>query len=160
MTTTTQPGTTTYEEVGDRGLVITRVFAAPASAVFAAWTDPAHLPNWLGPAKHAMTVCEIDLRVGGGYRYEWQLAGGGALRMHGTYTEVDAPHRLVSTEIMDDFPGQSVNEMDLVEEEGVTICRCTVTYDTPESRAGALGSGMKGGIDEGYDRLDAIFAAG
>lgn len=159
MSTRTETGTTTYEEVGDRTLVITRVFAAPARFVFEAWTSPEHLPNWLGPARHEMVTCDVDLRVGGGYRYVWKLASGELMGMSGTYTEIDLPRRLVATETFDDFPGESVNEIDLVEQDSITTCRVTVTYSTPEGRAGSLASPMKTGIDEGYARLDRIIHA-
>lgn len=152
-------GSTAYELVGDRELIVTRVFAAPVAAVFDAWTNPAVLPHWLGPAKHEMVTCEIDLRVGGTYRYVWALAGGGTMGMGGTYEEVDAPHRLVATETFDDYPGESVNSMELTEEDGLTRCRTSILYSSAEGRDGAMASGMQGGIDEGYDRLDGVFAA-
>lgn len=150
------PGTTTYETVGDRELVITRVFAAPVQAVFDAWTDPQLVPQWLGPAKHRMTTCVIDLQVGGTYRYVWSLADGGSMGMGGTFDELDAPHRFTSTETYDDFPGESVNTVELIQDGDRTVCRCSALYSSPEGLRGSLDSGMQGGIDEGYARLDTL----
>lgn len=148
-------GTTTYTPDDDRALVITRVFDAPAQRVWDAFTRPEHVPNWMGPAKHAMTTCEIDLRVGGAWRYEYALEGGAALAHGGTYTEVDPPHRLVSTESFDDFPGESINTMTLTESGGLTVCELHCLFPTAEVRDMAAAA-MKRGVDEGYARLDAL----
>lgn len=151
--------TTEFTTPSERDITITRTFDAPRELVFAAWTDPAHLPNWLGPAKHTMTVCEIDLRVGGDYRYVWALAPEGELEMGGTFTEIDAPSRLVSTEWMKGYPGECVNELVLTEADGRTTAVLTSTYPSNEIRDMAMASGMQGGVIEGFERLDALLAA-
>ena len=88
---------TLYTTPTDRELVITRTFDAPRSIVWAAFTDPKHLPNWhTGPDGFTMPVCEIDLRAGGAWRYVWSNRTGREFEVTGTYSEVDPPRRVVA----------------------------------------------------------------
>ena len=88
---------TLYTTPTDRELVITRTFDAPRSIVWAAFTDPKHLPNWhTGPDGFTMPVCEIDLRAGGAWRYVWRNRTGREFEVTGTYSEVDPPRRVVA----------------------------------------------------------------
>src|SRR6266446_2444427 len=103
---------------GDREIVMTRVFDAPRSLVFDAFTKPELVKQWLlGPPGWSMPVCEIDLRVGGTYRYVWRHANGNEMGMGGVYREIVAPERIVTTEKFDEswYPGEAVGTVVLVE---------------------------------------------
>jgi uncharacterized protein YndB with AHSA1/START domain len=151
---TAGPGTLSVEGVGERDIVIIRSFEAPRQLVFDAHTKPELLRRWLGPRAWQLVVCEIDLRVGGAWRYEMHGPGGVVMIMHGTYLEVVAPERLVSTEQFDDnwTGGETTNTMALAEAAGVTTMTTTVRYPSADARAGALASGMAEGMAEGYGR--------
>src|SRR5262249_22153550 len=103
-----QIGSLTVTAVGDREIVMTRSFDAPRRLVFEAITKPELVKRWLtGPPGWTMDVCEIDLRVGGRYRYGWQNVDGRTMAMGGVYREIAAPERVVATEKFDDawYPG-------------------------------------------------------
>src|SRR5256885_8808689 len=95
----------------DREIVMTRVFDAPRELVFDAYTKPELLKRWLGVFRgHTMPVCEVDLRVGGSYRWVWRLADGSDMGVRGVYREVVRPERLVNTEKFDQswYAGESL----------------------------------------------------
>jgi len=143
----------------DREIVSTRVFAAPRRLVFAAFTDPAHVPNWLlGPDGWTMPICEIDLRVGGAWRYVWRNPGDGReFGMQGVYREIDAPAKVVNTEV---FEGsEAVNTLELTEQDGHTLMVHTMVMPSKEARDAALATGMTDGADTSYDRLEGYLAA-
>lgn len=144
----------------DREIVMTRVFDAPRSLVFEALTKPERVRRWLlGPDGWTMTVCEIDLRVGGTYRYEWRHEEDGSeMAMGGTYREVVPPERLVATERFDTswYPGDAVGTLELVEENGQTRLVQTILYDNKEARDAVLRTPMDQGVAAGYDRLQAL----
>src|SRR5437867_2456992 len=138
----------------DREIVMTRVFDAPRRLVFDAWTKPELLKRWLGVrGGWSMTVCEVDLKVGGGYRFVWRGPDGTDMGMRGVYREIARPDRLVSTESFDDpwYEGEAVDTMVLVEHDGKTTVTTTVLYTSREVRDGVLKSGMAGGVAESYD---------
>jgi len=139
--------------------VFTRVVNAPRRVVFDAWTNPKHVPRWmLGPEGWTMPVCEIDLRVGGAWRFVWRKSDGMEMAMTGTYREVMPPERLVSTERWGpDWP-ETVNAVVLTESAGQTTITLTITYPTKEARDAALATGMKEGMDPSYARLDSLLA--
>lgn len=138
---------------------MTRTFDAPRALVFEALTNPDWVRRWLlGPGGWSMPVCEIDLRVGGAYRYEWRHeADGTTMAMGGIYREIVPPERLVTTERFDEswYPGEAVGTVLLVEEGGRTRLTLTVRYDHKEARDAVLRSPMKEGVAAGYDRLEA-----
>jgi uncharacterized protein YndB with AHSA1/START domain len=156
MSSTTRNGDTTFTTPSDREIVITRSFDAPRELVFAAFTQPEHLPNWMGPAAFTMVTCEIDLRVGGAYRWAWSGSDGSVMAMGGTYLEVSPPERIVAVESFDDFPGETRNTIVFSEQDGRTTATVTVLYDSPEARDATLASGMKDGMTEGYERLEEL----
>ncbi|MGH7580750.1 MAG: SRPBCC family protein [Gemmatimonadales bacterium] len=140
----------------DREIVMTRVFDAPRSLVFDAYTRPELLRRWFsGPPGWELVVCEVDLRVGGAYRYVWRGADGTEMGMRGVFREVVAPERLVSTEAFDQswYPGEAVDTITLVEQGGKTTLTVTVRYDSKEARDIALRSGMESGVAANFDRL-------
>jgi uncharacterized protein YndB with AHSA1/START domain len=146
---------------GDRDLVMTRTFDAPRRLVYDAHTKPDLVRQWLlGPPGWSMPVCEMDVRVGGTYRWEWHKDGT-TMGMGGVYREVKAPERLVSTEKFDEawYPGESLNTLVLVEQSGRTTLTQTMHYESREAREAVIKSGMEKGVAASYDRLDDVLAA-
>jgi uncharacterized protein YndB with AHSA1/START domain len=145
----------------DREIAMTRVFNAPARLVFDAWTKPELIKRWLGVrAGWTMAVCEVDLRVGGAYRFVWR-GPDMTMGMRGLYREVVRPERLVSTEVFDDpwYEGEAVDTMVLVERDGKTTVSTTVRYASREVRDAVIKSGMATGVAEGYDKLAELLAS-
>jgi uncharacterized protein YndB with AHSA1/START domain len=148
---------------GDREIVMTRDFDAPRSLVFDACTKPELVKLWLlGPPGWTMPVCEIDLRVGGAYRYVWRNAtNGNEMGMGGVYREIAVPERIVATEKFDEawYPGEAVGTLVLVEQGGKTTLTQTVLYQSREARDAVLKSGMEKGVAASYDRLAELLAS-
>ncbi|AXQ30088.1 ATPase [Solimonas sp. K1W22B-7] len=149
--------------LGERELVITREFDAPRRLVFAAHTEPELVRRWLlGPDGWTMTVCDIDLRVGGRFRYVWKRDGNGEeMGMGGDYREIKAPERIVNTEKFDQcwYAGEAVGTLVLTERDGRTTVTQTMLYESGQARDTVLASPMESGLSAGYDRLDRVLAA-
>jgi uncharacterized protein YndB with AHSA1/START domain len=145
---------------GDRDLVMTRVFAAPRRLVYDAHTKPELVRQWLlGPPGWTMPVCEMDVRVGGTYRWEWKSERDGTtMGMGGVYREVVAPERLVATERFDEawYPGEALTTLVLVEQGGRTTLTQTMRYASRAAREAVVKSGMEQGVAASYDRLDDV----
>jgi uncharacterized protein YndB with AHSA1/START domain len=142
----------------DREIVLTRSFDAPRSLVFEAWTTPEHVRRWWGCGDFPMTVCEIDLRVGGAWRYVIG-ANGEEHGFHGVYREVVAPARLVHTYIYEPMPQHgALNTVLFEERNGRTTVIETVLHQTTQARDGHLQSGMEGGAAQSLNRLEAYLA--
>lgn len=137
----------------DQEVVLTRVFDAPRRMVFEALTQPLHLRHWYGRHGWTLAVCEVDLRVGGAWRYVLQGPHGRRMGMRGVYREITPPERLVSTESFDDYPGETQNTLTLVEKDGRTTLTVRVIYESQEIRDAVLRSGMEDGAGETFDRL-------
>jgi uncharacterized protein YndB with AHSA1/START domain len=147
---------------GDREIVMTRVLDAPRSMVFDAFTKPELVRRWLlGPEGWSMPVCEIDLRVGGKYRYVWRHAKGQEMGMGGEFREIVPPERIVSTEKFDEswYPGEAVGTLVLTEQEGKTTVTQIVLYQSREAREAVLKSPMESGVAAGYKRLAELLAS-
>ena len=144
----------------DTEIRVARVFDAPAKLVWDAHTKPELLRRWmLGPPGWSMPVCEIDLTVGGAYRYRWRNdADGTEFGSSGVHREVTPYTRIVTTERMEGFDGEAVNTLTLTEEGGRTTVVTLMNFGTKAGRDGALQSGMSDGMAMGYDRLDDILA--
>jgi uncharacterized protein YndB with AHSA1/START domain len=143
----------------DREIVMSRVFDAPRQLVWKAMVTPELLKRWLGVFdRWKLDVCQIDLRVGGKYRYEWSGPDGARMGMGGVYHEITPPSRLVATELFDDpwYPGEAVSTMELREQSGTTNFTLTVRYASKEIRDGVLQGPMKEGVEAGYDTLAAL----
>jgi uncharacterized protein YndB with AHSA1/START domain len=155
-------GTISIAASGERELVITRMFEAPPHLVFEAHTVPALMKRWFtGPDGWKLTTCEIDLRPGGTFRNEWTHEDGRVIGLSGTYTEVEAPHRIVATELFDeDWTGGGTVNAQAFEAvgDGRTRLTTTVTCVSAEARDAMMKSGMETGIAASYDRLDSILA--
>ncbi len=149
------------EARGDREIVMTRAFDAPRDLVFDAHTRPELLQRWLGVfGGWTLPVCEVDLRVGGAYRWVWRNADGREMGVRGVYREVVRPERLVNTEQFDDpwYPGESVNTTVFVEQAGKTTMTVTMRYESREARDGVLASPMESGVAASYDKLAELLA--
>ena len=159
MTMSSSAGTTTFGTPSDREITMTRVFDAPRSLVFQAHTDPKHLPQWLtGPEGWTMPVCEIDLRPGGSWHFVWRKTDGEQMEMRGSYREVQAPERVVSTESWgEDWP-ETINTLVLTERDGRTTLTNTMLYPSMADRDRALETGMRDGSNISYDRLAALLS--
>ena len=139
----------------EREIAMTRVLNAPARLVFDAWTKPELIKRWLGVrAGWTMAVCEVDLRVGGAYRFVWR-GPDMTMGMGGLYREVVPPVRLVTTEKFNEawYEGEAVDTMVLVEQAGKTTVTTTVRYVSRDVRDAVIKSDMASGVAEGYDKL-------
>ena len=146
----------------DREVAMTRVFDAPRNLVWDALTKPELVKRWLGVrAGWSLDVCEIDLKVGGKYRYVWRGPNRAEMGMGGVYREIMRPERLVATEKFDEswYPGDAVDTTVLVEKGGKTTLTMTVLYASKEARDGVLKSPMASGVEESYNTLADLLAS-
>ena len=142
----------------DREITLTRLFDAPRHLVFEAMTQPEHVRRWWGVLDDTYTVpvCEIDLRVGGKWRYVNKFPKGQCC-FYGEYREIKAPERLVFTEIFEPFPdAPSLCTMELKEENGKTRFTLTASYPSKEVRDQVIASGMERGAAISYDNLEQV----
>jgi uncharacterized protein YndB with AHSA1/START domain len=157
----TNSGSLKLTAVGDREIVVTRVFDAPRQLVFDAFSKPALVRQWLlGPPGWSMPVCEIDFKVGGKYRYVWRHSSGNEMGMGGVFREIVVPERIVTTEKFDEswYPGEAVGTVALAEQGGKTTLTQTIVYESREAREAVLKSPMEQGMAAGYDRLAELLA--
>ena len=145
----------------DREVVITRMFNAPPELVFEAHTKPELVRQWLlGPPGWSMPVCEIDLRVGGRFRYVWHNEDGRDMGLGGVFREIVAPERIVHAELFDEdwTDGETLVTTTFTAQGAATAMKLTVLYSSKEAREGALFTGMTDGMEAGYQRLDSMLA--
>jgi uncharacterized protein YndB with AHSA1/START domain len=143
----------------DTEIVLTRVFDAPRQIVFDAFRKPELLKRWFGPHGWSLVVCEVDYRVGGGFRFVLEGPGGKKMGMRGIYREIAPPDRSVHVESFDDYTGESIVTSVFSEELGRTTLTATVTYPSREIRDMVAKSGMEHGAAESYDRLADLLGA-
>jgi uncharacterized protein YndB with AHSA1/START domain len=143
----------------DREIVLTRVFDAPRTMVFDAFTKPELLKRWFGPRGWSLVVCEVDLRVGGGFRFVLRSPKGTEMGMRGVYREIVPPERSVHMESFDEYPGESQVTAVLVEQGGKTTLTATVLYPSQDVRDAVLKSGMEHGAAESYDKLAELLTS-
>lgn len=157
------PGNLQITAHGDREIQMTRAFSAPRKLVFDAYTRPELVRQWLlGPPGWSMPVCEIDLRVGGVYRYLWRRdSDGSEMGVRGSYREIIPSERIVCTERFDQawYSGESVITTVLAEQSGKTLLTVTMLYESRETRDAVLKSPMESGVAASYNRLEALVAA-
>jgi uncharacterized protein YndB with AHSA1/START domain len=146
----------------DLEIAMTREFDAPRHLVFDAMTKSEHVRRWFGCAESAMPVCEIDLRVGGAFRFTMRSSDGVESTLQGIYREVVRPERVVFTERFS-MPGFTSDEYRVtstfVEHGGRTTLTTTILHKTKENRDGHLNSGIEKGVAPAYDRLAEVVAA-
>jgi uncharacterized protein YndB with AHSA1/START domain len=158
---TKSAATLTLTTPTEREILLTRVLEAPRRLVFDAFTKPELVRRWLlGPPGWSMPVCEIDLRVGGAYRYLWLADDGSEMGMSGVYREIAPPERIVATEVFDTawYPGQALTTTVLIERDGRTTLTTTVLYESREARDAVLKSPMEKGVAASYDQLAELLA--
>ena len=149
-----KPGSVQVTTPSERELAITRVFKAPDTFVFDAYTTPELLRLWFGPRGSSLAICEIDLKVGGAWHIVIRDPEGQEAGMQGIYREVVRPTRLVTTETVDGQAGEVLRTVVLVEDHGLTTLTTTMAYATREIRDAVLKSGVEQGASESYDRLE------
>ncbi len=139
-------------------IITHRFIKASPALIFKAWTTPEYLKQWLGPRELEMISCEIDLRVGGRYRYVHRSPDGQEYGFGGTYLEIDAPHRMVCTSVFEMMPQfEAVETLTLEEKDGGTLITTHTRHGSVEARDAHLsGGGMEAGMTDGYDRLEAL----
>src|SRR5713101_3534784 len=142
----------------DREIILTRVFDAARSMVWDAFTKPELLQRWFGPRGWSLVVCEVDLKVGGGFRFVLRGPDGRDMGMRGVYREIVPPERSVHMESFDDYPGESQVTAVFVEQRGKTTLTATVLYPSREVRDIVIKSGMEHGAAESYDKLAELLA--
>ena len=151
-------GTLQVTSQGDNEIVLTRVFDAPKRLVYDAFTKPELLKRWFGPHGHHLVVCDVDLTVGGKWRYVIRDPEGKDMGMYGTWIELDPPDRIVHTEAFDMYPGDSLCTTVFTERGGKTTMTLTCRYPSKEVRDMVIASGMSRGAGISYDRLEDLVA--
>jgi uncharacterized protein YndB with AHSA1/START domain len=146
---------TTLELPSEREILITRTFHAPASIVFEAVTKPEHVRRWWAPkTRGEMLTCEVDFRVGGKWRYTMRANRGFEVGFSGSFLEIEAPTKVVQTEIFDPFPDAvSTVTMQLREAGSDTTLTVRSLYPSREVRDQVIASGMEDGMRESYRQL-------
>ena len=152
-------GTLSVSTPTDLEIVMTRVFDAPRALVYESFSKPELLRQWFGPRGWSLAVCEVDLRVGGGFRFVLRGPDGKEMGMRGTYLELAPPERSVHLESFDDYPGESHVTSLFVEKSGQTTLTVTVLYPSKQIRDAVIQSGMEHGAAESYDRLAELLTA-
>ncbi len=144
----------------DREIRVARVFDAPARLVWDCHVKPELIRRWmLGPPGWSMPVCDVDLRVGGAYRYRWRSDEDGTeFGSSGVHREIVPFERIVTTERMEGFEGEAVNTLVFEETGGRTTAIMTMLFESKAARDGALATGMSDGMAMGYDRMDDILS--
>jgi uncharacterized protein YndB with AHSA1/START domain len=144
----------------DDQIKVVREFDAPANLVYRAVTEPELVKRWWGAQRGAMTVAEIDLRVGGKWRYVMDASNGQEVGFHGEFREIVPNERIVQTEAYEGIPhpdeSANVNAMTLVEADGHTTMEVLIQCVNKESRDMQIASGMEEGMQESYDDLEDV----
>jgi uncharacterized protein YndB with AHSA1/START domain len=141
----------------DEQILITREFAAPKELVYKAFTTPELVKRWWSANRGEVTVAEIDLRVGGMWRYVMVADGGFEVAFHGEYREIVPNERIVSTEVFEGMPdAEAVNTMTLTEADGRTTLEILVQHSSKEHRDAHIESGMEAGMQDAMDLLEQV----
>jgi uncharacterized protein YndB with AHSA1/START domain len=141
----------------DTQILITREFDAPRRLVYRAWTTPELIKRWWSGDRGEVTIAEVDLRVGGGWRYVMTANGGFEVAFHGEYREIAQDERIVSTEIYEGMPdAEAVDTLTLAEKDGRTILALLVQHASQAHRDAHIDSGMEGGMQEAMDHLEQV----
>jgi uncharacterized protein YndB with AHSA1/START domain len=153
----TSSGTATVTLPEDEQILITREFDAPKHLVYEAWTTPELVKRWWSANRGEVTVAEIELRVGGMWRYAMVADGGLEVAFHGEYREIVPNERIVSTEVYEGMPeGEAVNTLTLAETDGRTTLTILVQHTSKEHRDAHIESGMEDGLQDALDLLEQV----
>jgi uncharacterized protein YndB with AHSA1/START domain len=151
----------------DREVRVARSFKAPKAVVYRAYTEPELVRRWLlGPPGWKMPVCDMDVRVGGAYRWVWKSEEDGSeFGFHGIFRDVQPQAKLVHSEVFDpgsvggEYPGrEAIVTVTFTEEGGVTTVTTLIDFGTREARDGAVATGMTDGMEQSYQLLDRLLA--
>src|SRR5712691_9566723 len=163
MDAVTSSGTATLTLPTDEQILITREFNAPKHLVYKAWTTPELVKRWWHANRGEVTVVDIDLRVGGAWRYVMVADGGLEVGFHGEYREVVPNERIVSTEVYEGLPegvteeeGATVNTATFTEADGRTKLTILVQATSKVSRDAIIDSGMEDGLQDALDLLEQV----
>jgi len=157
MATVPTSGSAKVTTPSETEILITREFNAPRRLVFKAWTTPELVMRWWSGLRGAMTLAEIDFRVGGRWRYVMTASGGYEVAFHGEYREIVPDERIVNTEVYEAMPeGEALNIVTFSETDGRTTLELLTQVDSREVRDGILASGMEGGMQEQMDLLEQL----
>jgi uncharacterized protein YndB with AHSA1/START domain len=147
----------------DEQILVTREFAAPKHLVYKAWTTPELVKRWWNARRGEVTVAEIDLRVGGKWRYVMIADNGFEVGFHGEYLEVVPNERIVSTEVYEGLPeevseedGATVNTATFAEANGRTTLTILIQATSKASRDAIIASGMENGLQDALDLLEGV----
>jgi uncharacterized protein YndB with AHSA1/START domain len=157
----THSGKATVTLPSDTEILIEREFDAPARLVWRATTEPDLIKRWWSGKRGEVTSVEVDLRVGGTWRYVMQTPEGFEVAFHGTYREIVPNEKVISTELYEGAPGvteddATINTMTLVERDGKTTLTTLVRCRVKEIRDAIIESGMEGGMQEAFDALEEV----
>lgn len=138
-------------------ILIEREFAAPAALVWRAITEPDLVRRWWHASRGEITVCEIDLHVGGKWRYAMRPFRGDEFAFYGEFLEIIPNQKIVQTETFEPFPdATATNTTTLSEHDGLTRLRTLVQHKTPEARDMHINSGMEPGMQDAFDLLEQV----
>ena len=141
----------------DRQILITREFAAPRHLVYKAWTTPELIKRWWSGQRGEVTLAEVDLRVGGTWRFVMMANGGFEVGFHGEYRELVENERIVCTEVYEGMPdAPALNTITFTEVDGRTTLSVLVEHARREHRDAHINSGMEGGMQEAMDLLEQV----
>jgi uncharacterized protein YndB with AHSA1/START domain len=157
MTAATSSGTAVVTLPSDTQILITRDFNAPRHLVFRAWTTPDLIRRWWSGDRGEVTSVEVDLRVGGTWRYVMTANSGFEVAFHGEYREVVPDERIVSTEVFEGYPdAEAVSTTTFTEHDGRTMLALLVDHPSKETRDAHINSGMEQGMQESMDHLEQV----
>jgi uncharacterized protein YndB with AHSA1/START domain len=156
----TSSGTATVTLPTDTQILITREFDAPKHLVYRAWTTPELVKRWWHANRGEVTLAEIDLRVGGMWRYVSRSEDGFEVGFHGQYREIVPNERLVTTEVYEGIPDAdehaALDTLTLTESDGRTTLTVLVEHPTKEGRDAHINSGMEAGMQDAMDLLEEV----
>jgi len=161
--TVASSGSATLTLPTDEQIQVVREFDAPRHLVYKAWTTPELVKRWWNAKRGEVTVAEIDLRVGGAWRYAMVADGGFEVAFHGEYLEVEPNERLVTTETYEGLPegvseeeGTTINTATFVEVDGRTVVTLLIQAPNKVSRDAIVASGMEAGLQDALDLLEEV----
>jgi uncharacterized protein YndB with AHSA1/START domain len=160
MPETTDSHAATVTLPADDQILITRAFDAPRHLVYRAWTTPELVKRWWAGNRGEVTLVEIDLRIGGRWRYVMTAHGEFEVAFHGEYRELVEHERIVSTEVYEAAPdAEAINTMTLTEQDGRTTMSILVQHQSKANRDMHIDAGMEGGMNESLDALELVARA-
>jgi uncharacterized protein YndB with AHSA1/START domain len=153
----TSSGSATVTLPTDEQILITREFNAPKELVYKAWTTPELVKRWWNAKRGEVTVAEIELRVGGAWRYVMVTDDGFEVGFHGEFREIVPNERIVATEVYEGMPdAEAVNTVTFAEVDGRTTLTILVQHSKKEHRDAHIESGMEAGMQDAFDLLEEV----